>query len=99
VRPGVDPRLDGYLFVYQRHGCTYLIGPGVCLSYAVHGVVADAEGEPTTSEDEHGWPEAVVRSIEYGAWRGYAGPLARRDEHNGGGARRPQLYTALTQRP
>jgi len=47
---------------------------------------------PTSTEDDHGWPEAVVREINLSAWSDFVGPLTRTD---GGGARRPALYSSL----
>ena len=34
---------------------------------------------PTSTEDDDGWPEVVVREINLGAWADYVGPLTRTD--------------------
>jgi hypothetical protein len=60
--------------------------PGVPNTYSGEGTM------PTSTEDDHGWPEAVVREINLSAWSDFVGPLTRTD---GGGARRPALYSSL----
>eukprot|EP01046_Picozoa_sp_COSAG06_P080694 COSAG06_NODE_27943_length_583_cov_1.435950_1_plen_84_part_00 len=42
---------------------------------------------PTSTEDDNGWPEAVVREINLSAWSDFVGPLTRTD---GGGRASPR---------
>ena len=84
------------VWAHPRDGA--VIDPGgriIAASMTVPGVPNTYSGEgqmPTSTEDDNGWPEAVVREINLSAWQDFVGPLTRTD---GGGARRPDLYSSL----